>query len=448
MGVGSPAEIAEIWIRNGVNKAGLPAAKILLLGMLAGVYIGFGADAFILATAVDGSAFQMMLARLVGAALFPAGLMMVVLCGAELFTGNNLLTLALLDGKITGRQMIRNWAIAYIGNFAGSVILALLLAESGLLTGLAGERAVSLAVAKTSMPFTSAVIRGVLCNVLVVLACWFQAGAKDMPGKILGIWFPITVFVFAGFEHSVADMTYVTLGIFLGADVTWGTFFFGNLVPVTIGNLIGGAVVIPFIYYYAYRPCGSDASPAEASGGTGSVKTVGDKDQKTHEETVVSFLPSDYKGVRIAADGRTRDEITEALLDKIVGGKEFHLSDDEIDEDVEYQLLGNIHRLNYESFGDPDNMPADIDIDIMREEIRKEVIRDLKVDRLIDDIVKNEEIIATPEDLEEEGRRLAVSQDMSLDMVRCFFGCDLSGLEGDVIRRKAREFIYDEAEIL
>ena len=111
----------------------------------------------------------------------------------------------------------------------------------------------AIAAAKTSIPFGPALIRGIGCNILVVLACWLQAGAKDMIGKIFAIWFPIMMFVFAGFEHSVANMTYIPLGIFLGADVSWGAFFVANLIPVTIGNLIGGAVVIPFAYYYAYK---------------------------------------------------------------------------------------------------------------------------------------------------------------------------------------------------
>ena len=253
MGVNSPAEITEIWINNGIKKANLSVGKMLVLGMLAGAYIGFGANVFVLATAAGGDPFQSMVAKLIGAALFPVGLMMVILCGAELFTGNNLLTLALMDKKITAGKMLKNWVIVYIGNLIGSVLLAFVLAKSGLFADAAGERAMALAASKTSIPFMPAVLRGIGCNILVVLACWLQAGAKDMIGKIFAIWFPIMMFVFAGFEHSVANMTYIPLGIFLGADVSWGAFFLANLVPVTIGNLIGGAVVIPFAYYYAYK---------------------------------------------------------------------------------------------------------------------------------------------------------------------------------------------------
>lgn len=253
MRINSPAEILDIWIDNGVKKASLPVYKMIILGILAGVYIGFGAFVFILATSAGGDAFQSILAKFIGAALFPVGLMLVILCGAELFTGNNLLTLALMSKKITAVQMLRNWFFVYIGNLIGSVLLAFLLANSGLLQDAASERAMAIAASKTSLPFIEAVIRGILCNMLVVLACWLQAGSKEMIGKIFGIWFPIMLFVFAGFEHSVANMTYIPLGIFLGADVTWGSFIVSNLIPVTVGNLIGGAVIIPAAYHYAYR---------------------------------------------------------------------------------------------------------------------------------------------------------------------------------------------------
>lgn len=253
MGINTPAEIADIWINNGVKKANLPVAKMLVLGILAGVYIGFGAGIFVLATSAGGDAFQSMIGKLIGSALFPAGLMLVILCGAELFTGNNLLTLALMDKKITAKQMLTNWCVVYVGNLIGSVLIAFLLANSGLFADAAGERAIAIASSKTSIPFIQAVLRGVGCNVLVVLACWMQAGAKDMIGKIFAIWFPIAAFVFLGFEHSVANMTYIPLGMLLGADVGIGAFFAGNLLPVTLGNMIGGAVIVPCAYYFAYK---------------------------------------------------------------------------------------------------------------------------------------------------------------------------------------------------
>lgn len=250
----TPCEITAIWIQNGITKAALPIMKMILLGLAAGAYIGFGAHAFLLATSAGGSsALTVMLTKLAGAGLFPVGLMMVVLCGAELFTGNNLMTLALMDHKITIFQLIRNWIIVYGANLAGALILSFSLSLSGLYQGAAADQAVSVASAKISLPFEQALLRGIFCNILVILACWLQAGSRDLPGKILAIWFPIMLFVFSGFEHSVANMTYIPLAIFLHAPITWGEFFFQNLLPVTLGNLIGGALIIPVLYFLAYR---------------------------------------------------------------------------------------------------------------------------------------------------------------------------------------------------
>lgn len=253
-GTNSPAEILQIWIGNGTKKANLPIARMFILGIAAGIYIGLGSHVFLIATTGAETGFEQMIGKLVGASLFPAGLMMVILCGAELFTGNCLLTLALADRKITLRQMLTNWAVVYFGNFAGALFLSALLAGSGLYSGALAEKAVAVAGAKVSMTFGQGLIRGVLCNILVVLACWMQAGAKDLGGKILAIWFPIAMFVFAGFEHSVANMTYIPLGMMLGAPVTVGQMIAGNLIPVTIGNIIGGGLIVPAAYYFVYKP--------------------------------------------------------------------------------------------------------------------------------------------------------------------------------------------------
>ena len=239
----SPAEILQIWIGNSVKKATLPTFKMILLGIAAGIYIGFGCHGFLLSTAAAETVFEAGIAKLVGSALFPLGLMLVVLCGGELFTGNNLLTLGILDRKITPAQLLKSWIVVYFANFAGSLFLAVLLAHSGLYTGAAGERAIAVATSKVSAPFMGLVIKGILCNILVVLAVWFAAGAKDMIGKIWA----------SGFEHCVANMTYIPLGMMLGAEVSIGQLLIANLLPVTIGNLIGGAVIMPLIYYYSYR---------------------------------------------------------------------------------------------------------------------------------------------------------------------------------------------------
>ena len=250
--VNSPAEIAGIWINNGVNKSKLPIYKMLLLGIFAGMFIGFGAIGFLTLTAnLTGELAG--LGKLLGACVFPVGLMMVILCGAELFTGNNLLALAAMDKKITIPAMLRNWVFVYIGNVIGSYLLALIVAKSGLFSGDAMlANAVKVATAKVSMSFGAAVLRGILCNILVVLACWLQAGAKDLGGKIFAIFFPIMLFVLSGFEHSVANMFYLPLGQFLGGAVSTGQVWFNNILPVTLGNMIGGALWVPLFYYLVY----------------------------------------------------------------------------------------------------------------------------------------------------------------------------------------------------
>ena len=232
MGTNSPAEILQIWIGNGTKKANLKIAKMFLLGIFAGIYIGLGSHVFLIATAGAETGFEQMMGKLVGAALFPA----------------------LADRKISLKQLLTNWIVVYLGNFAGALFLSALLAGSGLYGGSLGERAVAVASSKAAMGFGEGLIRGVLCNILVVLACWMQAGAKDLTGKILAIWFPIALFVFAGFEHSVANMTYIPLGMMLGASVSMGQMLIGNLLPVTIGNIIGGGLIVPAAYYYIYKP--------------------------------------------------------------------------------------------------------------------------------------------------------------------------------------------------
>ena len=165
----SPAEIGEVWVGNGVKKASLSIGKMLVLGIFAGIFIGFGAHGFLLATGIGkGALGEAMIAKFIGASVFPAGLMMVILCGAELFTDNNLMTLALMDKKITIKGMLTNWVVVYIGNLIGSILLAFVLAKSGLYADAVLDKAMAVAQAKVGMPFSAALIRGILCNMLVV----------------------------------------------------------------------------------------------------------------------------------------------------------------------------------------------------------------------------------------------------------------------------------------
>ena len=248
----APGKICEAWIENGFKKGTSPAVKLFLLGILGGLFIGLGGHGNIVANAYIAN-LDPGLARLAGAAVFPVGLMLVILAGAELFTGNNLMTLAVANRRISFLQLLRNWIIVYVGNFAGSVLLALLLSKTSIYGSEAMiDKAAAIASGKLGQTFSQALISGIFCNILVVLACWMQAGAKEMAGKVFTIWFPIMLFVFSGFEHSIANMFFLPLAKFLGAEITWGKIWTANLIPVTIGNLLGGAVFIPFIYHCVY----------------------------------------------------------------------------------------------------------------------------------------------------------------------------------------------------
>ena len=247
----TPKEIAEATIEAGIAKTKLSMTQMVILGILAGAFIGFGGQGAIIIGQTYAN-IDLGLSKFIFAAAFPVGLMLVVICGAELFTGNNLMILGYLNKSYGFKPILRNWIVVYIANFIGSVILALMVANSGLMTGAAIEKAISIANAKVVMTFGEAVIRGILCNVLVVLAVWMATGGRDIISKIFACWFPIMLFVLIGFERCVANMYFAPLGMFLGAPITWKQIWINNLIPVTIGNLIGGAVIIPFAYYFAY----------------------------------------------------------------------------------------------------------------------------------------------------------------------------------------------------
>jgi len=266
----APKTIAETVAQKvGVGKTTSPWLSVLILGLLAGAYIGFGG---MLATTVTfdmASHLGVGFTRFMNGAVFSLGLMLVVIAGAELFTGNNLMISSVVAGQITFGSMLKRWLLVYVANFVGSVMLALLFAYSGLgklSDGALGAAAVRIAYAKVNLPFLQALIRGILCNWLVCLAVWMALAAQQTIGKIFAIFFPIMGFVAMGFEHSVANMYFVPVGLFLKEGVaapagvapeslTWLLFLWKNLVPVTIGNIIGGAVFVGMGYWSAYlRP--------------------------------------------------------------------------------------------------------------------------------------------------------------------------------------------------
>jgi formate/nitrite transporter len=257
----SPAQIAERVETVGVTKARLPFVSLVLLGMLAGAFIGFGAlfSTLIASDTSIGFALQ----RLLMGLTFSLGLVLVVVAGAELFTGNNLLVMAWADRKITTTELLRNWLVVYLANAVGAIGLALLVvwshhADMG--GGNVGAQYVKIAAAKTAMPFAEAFFKGVLCNALVCLAVWLTLAGHTVTDKILAVLFPISAFVAAGFEHSVANMYFIPLGLLLhgagygatDANVSW-IGFAQNLLPVTLGNIFGGSVMVALVYYLIYR---------------------------------------------------------------------------------------------------------------------------------------------------------------------------------------------------
>jgi len=251
----SPGEIAERVEQIGVNKARLPFLNTFALGVLAGGFIGLGALFYLLVVADGELSFAVQ--RILGGVVFSLGLILVVVAGAELFTGNNLMIMAWVSRKVSAAMVIRNFAIVYFANFAGAMGLALIVFWSGHLAmnnHAVGDAAAKVALAKVSMPFVEAFLKGVLCNILVCLAVWLAMAGRSVIDRIIAIIFPITAFVAAGFEHCIANMYFVPLAIFSSTPgVTWSGFITDNLIPVTLGNFVGGAVLVGLVYWIIYR---------------------------------------------------------------------------------------------------------------------------------------------------------------------------------------------------
>lgn len=258
----APREIAARVEAVGVAKAKLPLLPLLMLSVLAGAFVGLGAMFFVLVRSDPMLGFAAR--QLLGGVVFSLGLLLVVVAGAELFTGNNLLAMAWADGKISSGNLLRNWAIVCIGNFVGAVGLALLVylsRHTDLNNGTVGQEYLRIALSKVALPFWTAFFRGVLCNVLVCMAVWMALAGRSVVDKAIVIVFPISAFVAAGFEHSIANMYLIPMAMLLqtfeaaGAGtpmLTWAGFF-GNLIPVILGNIIGGSVLVGLVYHLIYR---------------------------------------------------------------------------------------------------------------------------------------------------------------------------------------------------
>ena len=267
-----PAEMARRAEYIGERKSEAPALKIFALALMAGAFIAFGA---IFATTVaTGSAGVLTygVTKLLVGFVFCLGLILVIVGGAELFTGNNLIVMAWASGKVSTKALLRNWGIVYVGNFVGSLAtVGLLFASKQYLSasGGVGLTALKIANAKVGFGFWQALALGILCNILVCLAVWLTFSARSTVDKIAAIIFPITAFVAAGFEHSVANMYFIPIGLVIKqfdpafaastglnlSGLTWKAFFLRNLLPVTIGNIIGGSIFVAAIYWLIFlRP--------------------------------------------------------------------------------------------------------------------------------------------------------------------------------------------------
>ena len=266
----NPREMTSKAEDLGVEKSKMSAQKLLLLGILAGGYIALGAVFSAVAVTGMSGVWPYGFARITAGITFSLGLILVVVGGAELFTGNNLMIIALLKHKITLPALLRNWGWVYLGNFIGSLVIALLVICSRMYTfanGEVGKGMLTLANNKVHYSFIQAVALGILCNILVCLAVWLTYSTQNTGAKILAMIFPITAFVAAGFEHSVANMYVLSVGLLLKAidpsfiaglnlnlsGLNVFTALVNNLIPVTIGNILGGAGFVGLLYSLIYR---------------------------------------------------------------------------------------------------------------------------------------------------------------------------------------------------
>jgi formate transporter len=270
-----PAEVARKSEVIGVTKAAMLPATVFALAVLAGAFIALGAI-FSTTVAAGGADLPYGVVRLLAGIAFSLGLILVVIAGAELFTGNNLIVMAWASRRVPTSRLLANWALVYVGNFVGSVSTAGLMVATRQYTfggGEVGKTALTIASGKVGLGFFQAIALGILCNALVCLAVWLTYGARTVTDKLIAVIPPIAAFVACGFEHSVANMYFIPFGLFVKhdsdwvasvqglpdvSDLTWGAFLVDNLLPVTIGNVIGGSLLVGVVYWFVYlRPAAS-----------------------------------------------------------------------------------------------------------------------------------------------------------------------------------------------
>ncbi|OQY42228.1 MAG: formate/nitrite transporter [Fusobacteriia bacterium 4572_74] len=244
-------ETANNVVKMGIKKANSKNINIFLFGILGGFFIALGYMGYMTVTQTMRTRIDTGLASFLGASVFPVGIMLCMIVGGSLFTSNNLVTLALFDKKISLKNLFRNWTFVWLGNFTGSIVAAILAITAGIYKPEAIHSvAVHMAEHKVVLGFYEAVASGFLCNVLVALGAWMAMSGKDLISKVIGVWFPVMLFVLCGFQHVVANMYVLSLGKILGANYTLGEMFMNNIIPVTIGNALSGGLILPAMYYF------------------------------------------------------------------------------------------------------------------------------------------------------------------------------------------------------
>ena len=268
----TPKEIVTATIETGIKKVKTKPLNQFILGILAGAFIAFASEGSNMA------AFNLFakpetygLGKALAGVVFATGLMLVIIAGGELFTGNTLITIGVLEKKIKLKDMLSNWFFVYLGNFVGAVFIAYMMNMSGLFNSgdnMLGGITLKIAAYKTHLTFSQAFYVGIMCNWLVCIAVWMSYGAKDIIGKCFAIFFPISLFITSGFEHSIANMYYIPAGILAKsnaswveasgltaeklAHLNWSTFITKHLVPVPIGNIVGGVILVAGVYWFTY----------------------------------------------------------------------------------------------------------------------------------------------------------------------------------------------------
>jgi formate/nitrite transporter len=251
----SPQEVAALVKKSGVKKAGLPLLPQVMLAMLGGAFVGLGALYYVVVRSDPTLGYAAK--QVLGGGVFCLGLVMVVVAGAELFTGNNLLVMARAHGLISSRQVLRNWTIVLFGNLVGAAGLAVLvyLADHAAMNdGEIGHAYLKIAAGKAALPFWTAFFRGVLCNALVCLAIWMSMAGRSVFDKVIALVFPISAFIAAGFEHSIANLYFFSMALLLdqGSSPTMVAGMARNLVAVVLGNAVGGGLLVGLVYYLIY----------------------------------------------------------------------------------------------------------------------------------------------------------------------------------------------------